>query len=120
MISNYCVLYLNDEKINFCEKYKFLEKGKNEIKIRFKKYFVNMSYMFSKCSSLNSLNLSNFNTNNVKYMSEMFSNCSSLTSLNLSNFNTNNVKNMSGMFYNCSSLTSLNTKDKRLLKKWKN
>jgi len=28
----------------------------------------------------------------------MFNNCSSLTSLNLSNFNTNNVTNMHGMF----------------------
>ncbi len=30
-------------------------------------------------------------------MSYMFSECSSLTSLNLSNFNINNVNNMSGM-----------------------
>ena len=55
----------------------------------------------------------------------MFSWCSSLTSLNLSNFNTNNVKvdkdvnNMNNMFYKCSSLTSLNTKDKRIIKEWK-
>ena len=32
-------------------------------------------------------------------MSHMFSHCSSLTSLNLSNFNTNNVKDMSGIFH---------------------
>ena len=75
MISNYCVLYLNDEKINFCEKYKFLKKGKYEIKIKFKKYLNNMSYMFSGCSSLTSLNLSNFNTNNVNNMRSMFSHC---------------------------------------------
>ena len=31
-------------------------------------------------------------------MSEMFDGCSSLTSLNLSNFNTNNVTDMSFMF----------------------
>ena len=31
-----------------------------------------MSYMFYNCSSLTSLNLSNFNSNNVKYMSDMF------------------------------------------------
>ena len=53
-------------------------------------------------------------------MSGMFYNCSSLTSLNLSNFNTNNVNNMSGMFSCCSSLTSLNPKDERILKEWKN
>ena len=64
--------------------------------------------MFNKCSSLTTLNLSNFNTNNVTNISFMFCDCSSLTSLNLSNFNTNNVTNMSWMFYYCSSLTSLN------------
>ena len=57
-----------------------------------------MIYMFNKCSSLTSLNLFNFNTNNVTNMYGMFSQCSSLTSLNLSNFNTNNVTNMEGMF----------------------
>ncbi len=50
---------------------------------------------------------------------EMFLGCSSLTSLNLSNFNTNNVKEMSKMFSGCSSLTSLNTKDERILKELK-
>ena len=38
----------------------------------------------------------------------MFSDCYSLTSLNLFNFNTNNVKDMNAMFQLCSSLTSLN------------
>ena len=49
----------------------------------------------------------------------MFSNCYSLTSLNLSNFNTNNVNDMSYMFSGCSSLASLNTIDKKILKEWK-
>ena len=57
-----------------------------------------MGGMFYNCSSLTSLNLSNFNTNNVTNMGYMFFNCSSLTSLNLSNFNTNNVTDMSAMF----------------------
>ena len=53
-------------------------------------------------------------------MSKMLCGCSSLTSLNLSSFNTNNVKDMSWMFWYCSSLISLNTTDKRLLEQWKN
>ena len=57
-----------------------------------------MSNMFFDCSSLTSLNLSNFNTNNVRDMGYMLSKCSSLTTLNLSNFNTNNVKDMTEMF----------------------
>ncbi len=79
-----------------------------------------MSCMFSDCSSLTSLDLFNFNINNVKDMSYMFSNCSSLTSLDLFNFNINNVKDMREMFSHCSSLTSLKTKDKKILKEWKN
>ena len=61
-----------------------------------------MSYMFSGCSSLKEINLSNFNTNNVNNMSCMFYKCSSLKELNLSNFNTNNVTDMRYMFNGCS------------------
>jgi surface protein len=70
--------------------------------------------MFSSCSSLTSLNLSNFNTNNVKYMSYMFSHCSSLTSLNLSNFNTNNVKDMSYMLSGLNKNCKIETIDKKI------
>ena len=54
--------------------------------------------MFYECSSLTSLNLSSFNTNNVINMECMFSECSSLTFLNLSNFNSKYVINMEYMF----------------------
>ena len=63
--------------------------------------------MFSGCQNLTSLNLSNFNTEDVQKMSEMFWGCKNLTSLNLSNFNTEKVPDMSSMFSGCSSLTSL-------------
>ena len=53
-----------------------------------------MGWMFNQCSSLISLNLSSFNTNNVTNMGGMFQLCSSLISLNLSSFNTINVTNM--------------------------
>ena len=57
--------------------------------------------MFNSCSSLEELNLSNFNTNNVGDMSYMFTSCSSLKELNISNFKTNNKTNMSCMFFGC-------------------
>ena len=68
----------------------------------------NMSNMFQNCYSLQSLNLSSFNTAAVTNMTSMFYNCTSLQSLNLSSFNTAAVTNMTYMFYNCSSLQSLN------------
>ena len=61
-----------------------------------------MERMFSGCSSLIELNLSNFNTNNVSNMRGMFTNCSSLIELNISIFNVNNVTDMNDMFFGCS------------------
>ena len=66
-----------------------------------------MSWMFSGCAKLSSINLSNFNTEKVTDMSSMFWNCSALTSLDVSKFNTANVTEMSSMFWNCSALASL-------------
>ena len=40
-------------------------------------------------------------------MQSLFSQCSRLTSLDLSNFNTSNVTNTSGMFESCSALTTI-------------
>ena len=60
-----------------------------------------MECMFSGCSSLKQLNLSNFNTNTATDTVGMFSGCSSLEELNLSNFNTKNVTNMECMFSGC-------------------
>ena len=65
------------------------------------------SYMFSNCLSLESLDLSSFDTSNVTSMGGMFRECSSLSSLDLSSFDTSNVTYMSHMFYACSSLSSL-------------
>ena len=67
----------------------------------------NMSSMFSYCSSLTSLDVSNFNTSNVTDMDKMFEYCSNLINLDLSSFDTSNVTNMHCMFDDCSKLTNL-------------
>ena len=66
-----------------------------------------MSLMFSGCSALTTLNLSNFDTQSVTNMTGMFSDCRALTTLDISNFNTQNVTDMSFMFFNCSAITTL-------------
>ena len=66
-----------------------------------------MKYMFSNCTSLKSLDLSNFNTSKVTNMQDLFSHCTSLVYLNIENFNTLNVTEMGAMFYYCESFTSL-------------
>ena len=80
-----------------------------------------MSRMFYNCSSLESIDLSSFNTTNVKDMRCLFSDCSSLKSIDLSSFNTTNANNMSWMFNNCSSLKKEKVKvyDKKILDKLK-
>lgn len=58
-----------------------------------------------------SVNLGETKISNILKSTEgsggMFSTCSSLTRLDLSNFDTTNVTNMNNMFYNCSNLTAL-------------
>ena len=58
----------------------------------------NMNAMFQGCSSLTSLDLSNFDTSNVTNMQRMFFRCKKLTTLDLSSFNTASVSNMAEMF----------------------
>ena len=59
------------------------------------------------CSSLEKLDLSNFNTINVTTMNYMFKGCSSLKELNISKFKTKKVKSAQGIFDECSSLKDL-------------
>lgn len=66
-----------------------------------------MCSMFEDCSNLTSLDVSNFNTSNVKDMTLMFYGCSSLTSLDLSSFDTSNTTEMIKMFESCSKLISV-------------
>ena len=50
-----------------------------------------MNNLFNGCSSLTTLDISNFRTSNVTWMSYMFNNCYLLTTLDLSNFDTSSV-----------------------------
>ena len=79
-----------------------------------------MGYMFSGCSALTSLDLTNFNTSKVESMRDMFEDCSALESLNLTNFNTEKVTEMSRMFEGCSALTTIYASDKFIIDKYNN
>lgn len=63
----------------------------------------------SKISQATNLDLSSFDTTNVKNMSRMFAGMENLTELKFgSNFKTDYVTDMQGMFLCCASLTELN------------
>ena len=106
-----CEIRINHELIKFNYFHMFPNKGKYKIKYKFKRLLVKTNYMFYDCSSLISLDLSQFNSINVTDMSEMFYHCSSLIKINLSNFNGEKVINMSYMFCNCSSLIDIDLTD---------
>lgn len=67
-----------------------------------------MGSMFSNCTSLETLDLSSFNTEKVTNMSEMFVGSTNLRTINLSKgFIGSNVTDLNGMFRGCASLTEL-------------
>ena len=61
--------------------------------------------MFDSCHSLTSINISHFDTSNVKYLNCMFRSCYALTSVDLSNFKTEKLKEINDLFYNCTKLS---------------
>ena len=67
----------------------------------------NMCYLFNECRKLTTLDVSNFNTSKATNMNYMFTNCRELTTLDVGNFNTSNVTNMAYMFEGCKKLTTL-------------
>jgi len=65
----------------------------------------NMEWMFNNCSSLTSLDLSNFDMSKVQDTNTMFSGCTSLTTINVGDgWTTDNVTNSNNMFSACTSL----------------
>ena len=62
-----------------------------------------MSYMFSNCTSLETVNVSSFDTSTLTTMDYMFS-YSGVKNLDLSSFNTLNIKKFNGVFEKCYGL----------------
>ncbi len=106
-LKNKIDIIINGEIKSNIMRYKFEKEGEYIIYIRERDKLTDMSYMFNGCESLKSIDISNFNTNNVTNMSYMFNECESLKSIDISNFNTNNVTDMSFMFNGCESLNSI-------------
>ena len=102
-----CEIQIDEEKIDFSYYHKFPKVGIYKIKYSFKNALTNTNYMFYKCSSLISIDLSHFNTENITDMRLMFFQCKLLRNINLSNINTQNLIYMSGIFSFCYSLKNL-------------
>ena len=98
-----CDIFINEQKFPDKISSKLMEI--NRITYLFKRNYTDLSNMFENCTSLVSIDLSNFTPQNVIDISYMFYNCENLTKINLLNMNTSQVRNMAGVFYNCKSLT---------------
>jgi len=104
-----CYIIIDNKKTELKEYIENIKQDKIEIKLYETDTITDMSYMFNKCNSLNSLpDISKWNTKNVTRMDSMFRNCSSLNSLpDISKWNTDNVIAMDAMFCGCKSLKLL-------------
>ena len=67
-----------------------------------------VSYLFSGCSSLESMDLSWMNVSSLKTMSYLFNGCTKMHTIDIHGLATRLVTSMSYMFNNCSSLVNLN------------
>ena len=99
-----CEIIINNKKNKFTYFFAFKNEGIYKIKYTFKNLLTKINHLFFDCSSLISIDLSNFNSQNVTNMELMFCGCSSLKEIKLSNFKAQKVIDMEKMFYECSSL----------------
>lgn len=63
--------------------------------------------MFKECANLTGIDLSTWDTSKLENCSSMFEKCEKLTSIELDGWNTAKVTDMSGMFYMCTHLPEL-------------
>jgi len=63
--------------------------------------------MFSKCSKLTTVDLSEFDFTNVTDMSYMFSSCNNLEYIDLSSFKNNNTTRIDNIFDFCGKLKKI-------------
>ena len=110
-----CHLLINGKKTDICEELNISKytKDKNVLEVVLIenkiKSITNMSYIFSGCNSLKSIqDISKWDGRYITNMCGMFFNCILLESLpNISVLDTKNVTNLSDIFKNCISLKSL-------------
>lgn len=96
------------EKIPLYEKGQFRNNATiTEVKVMVDESHDDLSYMFSGCNNLVSVNTEDWDTSNVTNMDSMFKYCLPLAELDVSNWDVSKVTNMSSIFEGCQTLTSL-------------
>jgi len=100
-------LFINNEEYKFKKYLNSKEKGLYKIELKLKDKMKDCSYMFCNCQKIISLNLMDFDSENVANMSHMFEKCCNLKDIKLYFFDTKNVTDMSYMFSGCKKLINI-------------
>ena len=106
-------IYINDEKYipptdeGVNQKKISIPGGENTIKLYYHNVPESLEKMFCGLNKIKEIDLSNFDTSNVKNMENMFNYCNDLEKINFINFETSQVTNMKGMFLGCKKIKSL-------------
>ena len=86
--------YFNNDKSEIKKDYINKDDNVSKIKIIIDNHIKNFSYLFHQVNCIEKINFIKFFRKDIIDMSHMFSCCTLLNELNLSNFNTKNVANM--------------------------
>ena len=100
-------VYINNKEIKYSKYFTPKEKGIYDIKIVFNVKMKDISFIFSNCSNILSIDFSSFDASYATNMRSMFYQCKLLKSINFTSFDTSNATDMSFMFYNCTNLDNL-------------
>ena len=104
---NISEVWVNGAKKDDCDKTCYLEKGLNNVTIKFDDQLETCRNMFNNLGNLKEIDLSYFDTSKVKDMNSMFYDCKNLEKINLGNIDTSSVEDMSKLFENCHNLESI-------------
>ena len=98
---------INGETKNTCGKNCVLEKGLNNVTLKFNGLINSCENMFKELNNIIEIDLSNLDTSDVTTMASMFEQCSSLEKINFGKINTSSVTSMFHLFHQCTKLASI-------------
>ena len=101
------IVQINGKDISIVKSVHYLNNGINTVILKWKKDRQDYSHIFHGCPDITEIDLSHFNTSQVKWMGSMFRGCHSLTSIDFTNFDSTMAIDMGYMFRGCRSLTSI-------------
>ena len=95
------------KSLESCKKCCYFDEDLNNVTLKFNTLIDSCYDMFFEMVDIIEIDLSNFDTSNLKNMQSMFNGCNKLEKITFGNINTAQVNNMYKLFYNCVKLSSI-------------